>query len=95
MKKTLILLSALAFLGHDTHAQVVYGDNEYSYVQSLYKGQPGSTTHSGDLSGQVMPAKYRLSGLGDNWFASVQGGRLIHRRPCLAHRLQRQDQDGP
>lgn len=74
MKKTLILLSALAFLGHDTHAQVVYGDNEYSYVQSLYKGQPGSATHSGGLSGQVMPAKYRLSGLGDNWFASVQGG---------------------
>lgn len=76
MKKTLILLSALAgTLGNDMHAQVVYGDSEYSYVQSLYKQQPGYVSHPGNTYGQMaQSAGYRLSGLGDNWFFSAQGG---------------------
>ena len=75
MKKIFFLLSALTFIGHGIHAQVVYGNDERIYVNSLHEIPASSASH---LTGLPSPidgqAKYKLSGLGDNWFVSAQGG---------------------
>lgn len=85
-KKTLILLSALTFMGNDIHAQVVYGNNEHAYVRSQYEDQASyakrSTTFSG-LPGANL--QYRLSGLGDNWFVSAQGGFISFMGNPVSH----------
>ncbi len=84
MKKTLILLSALTFMGNDIQAQVVYGNNEYAYVQSLYREQTNCKEHQENLP-VLANEKYRLSGLGDYWFTSAQGGFVSFMGTPVSH----------
>ena len=75
MNKYLILLSVLTLVGHDTHAQVVYGNNEQIYVKSQYEVSSNYASSSATLSNPIdSHVKYELSGLGDNWFVSAHGG---------------------
>lgn len=74
-KKVLILLSAVTFIGNSIQAQVVYGHDEYDYVQALRKKTSTSVKPVQRVSGLTDNTfKYRLSGFADNWFTSLQGG---------------------
>ena len=86
MKKTFFLLSALTFIGNGIHAQVVYGNNEQLYVKSRHEIPVSYVSPSTDppspIDGQ---AKYKLSGLGDNWFVSAQGGFISFLGDPVSH----------
>lgn len=74
-KKYLFLLSSLVFAGSDTHAQVVYGNNEQLYVKSRHEIPASLANSSADLPNPTDEwTNYKLSGPGDNWFISAQGG---------------------
>lgn len=74
MKKRNLFLSAfLMFIGSSIQAQVVYGEEEHSYVKEQQKlaiqYRPTILQES-----KIKHDSYQLSGIGDNWFGSVQGG---------------------
>ena len=86
MKKIFFLLSALTFIGHDIHGQVVYGNDERIYVNSLHEIPTSYTSHPAALSSPMDDqAKYKLSGLGDNWFVSAQGGFISFLGDPVSH----------
>lgn len=72
MKKFKLLLLATLFVGTTASAQV-YGDDEKDYIK-VSSAVPRTVNSSGSkpfFSGQE---KFELSGIGDNWFASVKAG---------------------
>ena len=86
MKKIFFLLSALTFIGHGIHAQVVYGNDERFYVNSRHEISASSASHPTGLSSPIDgQAKYKLSGLGDNWFVSAQGGFISFLGDPVSH----------
>lgn len=77
IKKTIFLLFALTLTGNSSHAQVVYGTGEKAYVKSRNEAAASQARPRGNLLNSVDGlGKYKLSGIGDNWFFSVQGGFL-------------------
>lgn len=73
MKMNKILFVALCLISTVAEAQVVYGENEKDYVKTTSVTYPQSLPVS-DPSKFDGNVRYQLSGIGDNWFASVQGG---------------------
>lgn len=79
-------MSALTFIGHGIHAQVVYGNDERFYVNSLHEISASSASHPTGLPSPIDgQAKYKLSGLGDNWFVSAQGGFISFLGDPVSH----------
>lgn len=74
-KKTLYLLSAFAMISNGIHAQVVYGNEEQTYVKSMYDTPISHIDTPDDVIISIArQPRYQLSGLADNWFVSLQGG---------------------
>lgn len=77
MKAKSLMMLALCLAATAAKAQVVYGDDEKNYVRTTASSMLVS---SGNNNLQQQPAvsdgnaRFRLSGIGDNWFASVQAG---------------------
>lgn len=72
-KRNLFLFAFLMFTESGIQAQVVYGDEELSYVKEQQKlvlqHRPIVLQES-----KIKQDSYQLSGIGDNWFGSIQGG---------------------
>lgn len=74
-KKTLFAASLLAVISNGIHAQVVYGIEEQKYVKSMYDTPISHIDNPEDDTPQITSLpKYKLSGIADNWFVSLQGG---------------------
>ena len=77
MKSKSLMIVALCLASTVAKAQVVYGDDEKDYARTTASSMPVSST-KGNLQQQSSISdgisRFRLSGIGDNWFASVQAG---------------------
>lgn len=74
-KKTLLAVSLLALISTGVHGQVVYGIEEQKYVKSMYDAPISHIDNPEDQMPSITSLpKYKLSGITDNWFASIQGG---------------------
>jgi len=77
MKSKKLMIAALCLATTVAKAQVVYGDDEKDYARTTASSMPMQGT---SRSIQQQPSisdgnnRFRLSGIGDNWFASVQAG---------------------
>lgn len=63
----------MAFVSHAVVAQVVYGNDEKDYIRNNPKGYIFDVNDKRAAVDQ-QAVRYKLSGIGDNWFVSVQGG---------------------
>lgn len=73
MKRLALMLGATILGALATKAQVVYGDDEKDYVASA--NRVGSlTTLTNNANGRISAESYKLSGIGDNWFATANFG---------------------
>lgn len=73
MKRLALMLGATIFGALATNAQVVYGDDEKDYVASANRVETAATL-SNNVNGRISAEGYKLSGIGDNWFASANFG---------------------
>lgn len=74
-RKTLCAVSLLATISYGGHAQVVYGNDEQKHVKSMYYAPISHVSNPEDGSPQITSfPRYKLSGITDNWFVSLQGG---------------------
>lgn len=77
MKAKTLMMLALCLTTTVAKAQVVYGDDEKNYARTTCSSMPMSATNR-NLQQQPSISdgntRFHLSGIGDNWFASVQAG---------------------
>lgn len=73
--KRLAFMFVAAFLGVlATNAQVVFGEDEKNYVASPSKVEKSSAETLNYENGRIAPESYKLSRIGDNWFATANFG---------------------
>lgn len=71
------MMLALCLTTTAAKAQVVYGDDEKNYARTTGSSMPMSATnHNLQQQPSISDGntRFHLSGIGDNWFASVQAG---------------------
>lgn len=77
MKAKTLMMLALCLTTTVAKAQVVYGDDEKNYARTTGSSMPMSATnHNLQQQPSISDGntRFHLSGIGDNWFASVQAG---------------------
>lgn len=77
MKAKTLMMLALCLTTTVAKAQVVYGDDEKNYARTTGSSMPTSATnHNLQQQPSISDGntRFHLSGIGDNWFASVQAG---------------------
>ena len=85
MKRITAMLAATLFAAVSASAQVVFGEDEKSYMAS--DRRPSASAQPAQLPATKASLKsgYKLSGIGDNWFASANFGMssfLGHPKGC-------------